>query len=211
MCQTADVCGPGAACVANLCQRDGGSNVLARSRRFVLDATDVAFIAKGSSLAAGELPATVTLGRAGSGPSAVLLRFELPADVEVLEAFLLVDRADDATDGEGVGVHAERIVGPWSGKTATWVDGPELKDVRAPSHVLRRGAPLLARIDVRPLLARPRGGEPPDQGIALVTDRTAGAGASFVVVPGLSSPLPGVTEVESRAPAHAPRLELYVK
>jgi hypothetical protein len=207
MCQTAAACGPNAACVAHLCQGATTPNVIAKSRRIVRNPTEIAFIARDNALAAGDLPYTVALGNAGGGPAAVLLRFDMPSDVEVLEAYLLVDRALDARDGDGVGVHAERIVGAWSARTATWLDGPELSDVRAPSLLLRRGTPLLVRLDVRPLLARPHGAEPPDQGIALVADTRAGAGASFVLAPSLSS----ASDADGTSAARAPRLELYVK
>jgi len=184
-----------------------------KARRFVLEATEVAFIERRSALGPGELPTTATLGRTGSAPAAILLRFDVPRDVEVIAAYLLVDR-DEHSDAEGVGLHAERIIGQWDARTVTWLAGPELRDVRGPSLVLRRGAPARSRIDVRPLLVRVPGGESPDQGIALLADRSTSEGASIVLVPELSSPLAGEPDEAGdpgSTPLLAPRLELYVK
>jgi hypothetical protein len=211
VCDAPGACGVASACVALRCVADGGSPVSDKSRRFVRDATDVAFLERGGSVRTGELPATVVLGKAGDGPAAVLFRFDMPRDVEVQEAYLLVERADDgATDGAGVGLHAERVIGPWDARTVTWLNGPELRDDRAPSLILRQGAPRLLRIDVTSLVkAHP--GEPPDQGLALVADRESPTGVTLATVPDMTSPLVGDPHVDEGSRLHAPRLDLYVK
>jgi len=210
-CSAAAGCGT-TACVAGRCLSDAGEAALQSSRRIVLDPTDIALIQRGSSLAAGALPATATLGRVADGPGALLLRFDVPADAQIMEAYLLVEHGGEgATGGEGVGVHAERIVGPWEARSVTWRDGPELKDVHAPSFAVLRGSPATLRLDVKPLFLRPRGGEPPDQGIALVVDPRTANGLDVVVIPGVTSPLPGDPDTHDRPVRHAPRLELYVK
>jgi len=211
VCDAPASCGAGSACVAGRCETDGGASSLAKSRRIVLDPVEVAFVERGRE-APGTLPASVALGRDGGGPAAVLLRFVLPRDVEVVQASLLVDRAEGSgAEGEGVGLHAERVIGPWTAASATWLSGPELRDVRAPSVVLRRGAPRRVRVDVGPLFLRPHGAEPADQGIALVADRSSGEGASIALAPGMAAPLPGDVDTGAAAPPRAPRLELYVK
>jgi hypothetical protein len=211
-CQGVGSCGEKAACVAGLCQVDGAASDLARSRRLVLDPVDVAFIERGSGAPAGSLASSVTLGCAGRGPAALLMRFNLPREAEVLRAFLLVERDGDApSDGAGVGLHAERVVAPWDPGGVSWRDGPALRDVQAPSLVLRRGGPSRLRVDVDALVRHPRADEPPDQGVALVADRTSADGVSIVVIPKLTSagfgdPDPGPVPGPS-----GPRLELYVK
>jgi hypothetical protein len=210
MCNAAS-CGAGAACVANRCQSDAGAAALVHTRRFVLDPTEVAFIQRGSARRPGELPASVTLGRASEGPATVLLRFDVPPDLDLVEAYLLVDPSEDAVaEGHGVPIHAERVIGPWDARSATWTEAPELRDVRAPSACISGGAVGL-RLDVLPLFARPHGAEPPDQGIALLADGLSPRGASVVLVPGMSSPLVGEPAPSDRAPLHGPRLELYAK
>ena len=211
-CQGVGSCGEKAVCVAGLCQADGGVSDLVKSRRIVLDAVDVAFIERGSAAPPGSLPSSVTLGREGQGPAAVLLRFDLPRDVEVLRAFLIVERDEDArSDGAGVGLHAERIIGAWDPGSVAWRDGPELRDVSAPSFVLRRGGPSRLRLDLDRLLRHPRTDEPPDHGIAIVADRSTADGASIVVLPKLPSPLPGDPPSGPVLGPSGPRLELYVK
>jgi hypothetical protein len=212
LCSAPDSCGDKAACVSSRCVPDAGVSALATTRRLVFDPIDVAFIERGGASRPGELPVSVTLGRAGAGPAAVLLRFEVPADLDIVEAYLLIDHTEDArmTDAP-VGVHAERIVEHWSARSVTWLQGPALRDVHAPSSSVRRGSPVRVRIDVRPLFLRPHGEELPDQGIALVADRTTPSGATVVLVSGLAGSLPGDPDPGDGSELRAPRLELYVK
>jgi len=211
-CSAAVTCGGSGACVSDRCVSDAGTASLQTSRRLVLDATEVALIQRGSSRGPGELPTSATLGRAEEGPAAVLLRFDVPADLEVLEGYLLVEHVGEgARSGDGVGLHAERIIGPWQARTVTWLDGPELKDVHAPSVVVRHGATPTLRLDVKPLFQRARGAEPPDQGVALMIDQKTANGVEVVLLPGVASPLPGDPETHDGASHQAPRLELYVK
>ena len=189
-----------------------GGVVSTTSRRFVLPVTEEAYLERGTAAPPGTLPAWVTLGKQGNGPRAVLLRFAVPADLEVEQAFLLFARADDVdSDGAGVGLHAERVIGPWRPESATWVSGPELRDARDPTLLLRRGGPRRIRVDVTRMMKRPNAAEPPDQGVALVADRATSQGVAITLVPDVASPLPGDPESVLNAIHLPPRLELYVK
>jgi hypothetical protein len=188
-------------------------------RRFVLEPVDIAFIQRGSGLLAGLLPASATLGRASDGPAAVLLRFELPRDVDLVQANLVFDRARDTLqqvggDGAGVALHAERIVGPWSGAMATWLDGPELEDPHTAAIVLRRDSPSRVRLDVTSLVKPSSTDAPPDQGLALLAHVSTASGAAIVLVPGMTLPLAGDPGPIGAVPwirAQGPRLEVYAK
>jgi hypothetical protein len=85
------------------------------ARRWEIEPVEVACVRE-TELGAGESAATVALGRAG-GAAIVLLRFSLalPPDSDVLEAYVLLDRATDfEADPIPVSLHAERIQSPWS-------------------------------------------------------------------------------------------------
>ncbi len=202
----------GVACRASSCGADAG---LTHGRRLVLSPVALAFIERGSRAVAGALPASVTLGRSGDSPSAVLLRFELPREVEVLEAYLLVARGDDASGtggGEGVGLHAERIVEDWAPGSVTWLHGPELRSAAARPFLVRRGGPRAMRVDVTDAIRAPAAkDEPADHGLALVADRSTPGGVVIALGPSPSSPAVGdPDQAESPSPLE-PRLELYVQ
>lgn len=175
-------------------------------RRLLLGPTEIAVVRRGSAVAAGTIPAAVTLGRIGDAPAAVLLRFDVPRDLDVAAAYLLVDRSDDGgSDGAGVGLHTEALVG-------TWPDGLAQEDRRSASLELRPGGPVRLRIDVTFL--RGHLGDLDRDGVALVADRLTSTGVSIAVTASLSSPLVGdpvaPRALEPTSP-RAPRLELYLK
>jgi hypothetical protein len=183
-----------------------------KSRRFVLPATELAYLERSGAARAGTLPAWVTLGKQGDGPRAILLRFDIPGDLEVQQAFVMIDRAEDAEgDGAGVGLYAERIIGGWDAAKVTWEAGPELRDVHAPETVLRPGQPRHLRVDVTALFQRPHGAEPNDHGIALLASRAAPTGVGLTLIPNFTSPVLGDPHVPSATTDQVPRLELYVK
>jgi hypothetical protein len=198
------------------------------SRRLVLPAAAVAFIQRGNNVPAGTLVSPATLGRAKDGPSAVLLRFEVPREADVLAAYLLIERGDETppVDGAGgVALHPERIEEPWDPATVDWLHGPALHDVRAPSLLLRAGSPRLLRIPLGALLhgaAREVLGPRGTFDVALVADRFTPSGASLALAPPPYGPLigdgptagagaRGTGAAVDPEPAGAPRLELYVK
>ncbi len=222
LCDPAAPCNPGGMCAGGasgrgteLCRYDGLATLTPKARRVVLDPTEVAFIARGSAAPAGTLPRSATLGRAGDGPRAVLLRFAVPRGLDVLEAYVVVDWAEDGDpDGAGVGLHAERIVGPWAAASATWLEGPELHDARAASTIVRQGGPARLRLDAS-FLRHAHADEPPepepDQGVAILSDRPTARGIAIALAPSLSWPLAGDPAGAASPAPRAPRLELYVK
>jgi len=176
----------------------------------------VSFIQRGSSAPPGALPSAVRLGRSGEDSTAVLLRFDIPEGLEVLEAYLLIDRAEggDArvSDGVGVRLHAERVVSAWSPATVAWNGGPELVDPRAASLVVRRGAPTTLRVPATAVVVGARqAGEPPDRGVALRADGSTEQGLAIALAPSMSSPAAGDPDQAETPAVRGPRLELYVK
>jgi hypothetical protein len=213
MCDGPTACGAKSACVANRCQAEGATPALAKSRRFVLEPTDVAFIARKSNAEAGSLPRVFTVGQKDAGPAALLLQWVAPIldDADVIEAYVLLDRVDDfAWEADRVGLHAERVTGAWSGRTASWGTGPPLDDVNAPSLFLRDGAPRRVRVDVASIVRHWREPGGRDHGIAIVADHFNRAGASFAAIP-TTAALPGDPGPSPLTAALGPRLELYVK
>jgi hypothetical protein len=214
MCDGTTACGAKSACVANRCQASGAVPAIRKSRRFVLTPIDLAFIEQGSDRPPGVLPDPFTVGRHGVRNAALLARWVAPMldDAEVIEAYVLLDRVDDAVPESGrIGLHAEQVVGDWSGRTATWVTGPALSDVNAPTLFLREGAPRRVRIDVAPIVAHWREAGVGDRSIAIVADHWNATGASFAAIPAASVTLPGEPELHPLDAALGPRLELYVK
>ncbi len=184
---------------------------LRKAGRLLLGATEVAVVESGEARP-GALPTAVIFGRAGDGDKAILLRFAVPRDVDILAAYLLVDRADlGGSDGAGVGLHAERIVGSWSG-WSTWATGPALVDDHGASIALLRGGPVRVRVDASFLSRLPVGEAL--EGVALVADTKTREGVAITVASSLSAPLAGDPSSGSTDPlesSRAPRLELYVK
>jgi hypothetical protein len=184
---------------------------LRKAGRVVLGASEVAVIESGEARP-GALPTAVTFGRASDGDKALLLRFAVPRDVDILAAYLIVDRADlGGSDGAGVGLHAERIVGPWSG-WSTWTTGPSFVDEHGASVALRRGGPVRIRVDASFLSRLPAGESL--EGVALLADTKTREGVAIAVASSLSTPLAGDPSSGSTDPLdvpRAPRLELYVK
>jgi hypothetical protein len=174
------------------------------ARRWVVEPVDVACVRE-AEMGPGDSEETARLGRA-DGAAVVLLRFSsaLPPDSDVLEAFVLLDRATDVeADPAAISMKAERIVGPWTGTSASWVGRPKLRDVAAPwTNAFPRSGPTV-RIDVRSVLADAARGESED----LAADRQLGIG---IVARG-SSPTGLVFALASGRHGRGPRLELYVK
>ncbi len=216
-CDGTQGCVVGATCLAGQCRlpEDGGPGApppLAKTRRLLLWPAAIALIARGTG-AAGVLPTSVTLGRDGDGPRAVLLRFDVPPGVQVIEANLLVDRDDGDPDGAGVGLHAERVTGGWTPSEVTWRDGPPLEDVHAPSVVVRQGSPSTLRLPATAvfLASNERRGEPPPEGLAILADATSRDGVAITLAPTVRADDADRSGAGTRYAPREPRLELYVK
>ncbi len=185
-------CDDGFACVAGECLRTGtvpdveavDKFGLYKARRLVLAPTDVVRLAPGDDAPKmGAAPRLATLGRARDASSLLLLRFalDLPPDVTVLDAQVVLDRAPaiDA-DPTPIALHAARISEPWDAQRVSWGRAPRLNDARSPLTTVD-DARSSVRIDVRLLVQRWRRHAADDQGIAIVADRASVTGIAFAL------------------------------
>jgi hypothetical protein len=194
MCASPAECGA-LACVAGRCQADehalqtaGRGLEIQREgvRRLVLAPTEIAYVRRGDG--ASSLPEVMTLGRASDGDALLFLRFNLPIPptTQVLEAYLLLDRAGDAdVDPEPVALHAAAIVDPWNARAISWARQPRFDDARATSSTVSH-ARRLVRIDVRDLVRHWRVHAKSDQGIAVVAENKSATGLAFTLTPPLA-------------------------
>lgn len=147
----------------------------------------------------GASPPLVRLG-APAAPL-MLLRFAvtLPPDASVLEAYLDLERVEDASDDPPpVALHAVRIAGPWDASSLTWAQLPPLEEVGAPITRARPGSGPRVRIDVRELVHRWQRRSSREFGVAVVAESAGRTGLALAL-----RPMPGA--------ARGPELELYVK
>ena len=200
MCASEGDCGPQSACVASRCLGHGGVAAIATSRRLLYTPVDEACVRRGDG--AGPPPVVATVG--GPVPSVILLRFavDLPADVNVIEAYLLLERATAVdVDPTPIVLHVERVTEPWDGKSVSWAHQPHLDDVGAPIATVRAVSGRRdARLDVRSFVQRWARRGRDEFGIALVAQGESATGVTLVLTPG-----PGASDLPG------PRLELYVK
>jgi hypothetical protein len=148
----------------------------------------------------------VPLGRDDGGT--LLLRFEaaLPAQANVLEAYLLLERAGEADEDPGlVALHASRVVEPWTGSTVTWAAQPRLADDGGPVTRVAHGSTGFVRLDVRDIVNRWRLRGRGDYGVAIVAEGTTPTGLGFAMLPATSG---GGSQGVA---GEGPRLEVYVK
>jgi hypothetical protein len=170
------------------------------ARRWEIEPVQVACACE-AAVGAGDSIATATLGRADRA-AIILLRFlvALPPDSDVLEAYVLLDRAADIeADPIAVSLHAERIESSWSGASVSWVGRPRLRNTGAPWTRAFPWGGQTVRIDVRDLVTGRRQGAREDTGLGLA------------IVSLGSSPTGLVFALESGRHGRGPRLELYVK
>jgi hypothetical protein len=188
MCASEVACGAGAACVAGRCQDRSASPAIATATRVLYAPVDVAYLRPGAAVATAGI---ATLGR-GDG-AIVLLRFSVPLEAEanVIEAYLLLERAMDVdADLEPFTLHTARVVGRWDSMSTSWARQPSLQEVNAPETRVWSHSPPIVRLEVRSLVERWRRRGKDEMGLALVADGASPRGMAFVL------------------PA---RLELYVK
>jgi hypothetical protein len=161
---------------------------------------DEAYIRRGD--APGRPPESATLGRRGG--ALLLLRFaiDLPPEANVIEAYLLLERAPDVdADPTPITLHVERVTEPWDGRSVSWARQPHLDEIGAPIASVRLPSGRRdMRLDVRSLVQRWARRSRDEFGIAVVAQGESATGVTLVMVPG-----PSASE------AAGPRLELYVK
>jgi hypothetical protein len=158
----------------------------------------------------------------------------LPAEVHVLEAYLVLERA---TDGEAdpvpITLHATRIVQAWDGRSVSWARQPRFEEAGAPITRVWPSSGRLVRLDVRALVQRWRRRSGEDFGIAVLAEEATSTGIAFALAPEVAKPddaLLGPASTPSRAPSfnephpappasiaepraqlQGPLLEVYVK
>ena len=168
------------------------------ARRLLFSPVDMAYVRSASD---ARDAATATLG-ATRDPGAVLfLRFSasLPPEANVLEAYLLLERATDFdADPTPVALRAARVVDPWDSRSLSSAREPRVQEVGAPvTRVFPSGGPLV-RLDVRELVQRWRRRTGGDFGVAVMAQAASATGMAFALSP-------------SAGEGVGPRLELYVK
>jgi hypothetical protein len=181
MCVSEPECGAQSSCVAGRCVGHGAVAAISTARRLLVDPLDAAYVRRG-----GEVrdPPFAVLGADDGG--VLLLRFsvDLPLEAEVLEAYIVLERAPGVdSDPTLLALHALRVVQPWDGRSVTWGRQPLLVDVGAPVSRVRSSSGPLVRLDVRDIVARWRRRERDDFGVAVMAERPAGRGLPFALRP----------------------------
>ncbi|MDB4946576.1 MAG: hypothetical protein JWP97_6110 [Labilithrix sp.] len=206
MCLATSECAGPASCVAGRCQPDRPNvrPAVDAARRLVVRPVDLAYVRRGAGASGGALPPSFVLG---GGASALLLRFAvtLPADANVVEAYLVLHRDLDVDDDPTpISLHATRIVQGWDSRSTSFGQLPRQVEGRAPATRVEPGGPALVRLDVREIVRDWTKHDPADHGIAVVAESVAGAsghaGTTFAL---RTSGAP--------APDVEPFLELYVR
>ncbi len=234
MCASELDCGAQASCVAGRCVARGATAAIDSARRLLVEPVDVAYVRPGAGAAGSSI---AVLGSRADGGSMILARFsvQLPPESNVLEAYLVLERATDVdADPGSVLLGTARIVDPWDSRTLSWARQPRLEEAGSPVTPAASWAGPLVRLDVRTIVQRWRRRVGDDFGIAVVAEGRSGAGVAFALSPRhrgrfdpvlapepppspqpLSAleprPAPASAVAEPRAELVGPRLELYVK
>jgi hypothetical protein len=213
MCAQESDCGAQASCVAGRCVAHGATPAIDNARRLAFAPVDLAFVRRGEDTRNAE---TARLGRAGDDGAIVLLRFAatLPPEANVLEAYLVLERADMDADPVPITLHATRAVDRWDGRSVTWGSQPRLEEVGAPLTRVLPSSGELVRVDVREIVHRWRAHEHDDFGLAVVAEGKSPTGVAFALLPGTGAHDrrdPVLASSEPRPARVGPRLELYVK
>jgi hypothetical protein len=239
MCALQSDCAGRSSCVAGRCVAQGATAAIDNGRRLLFEPVDAAYVKRRGD---GGDADVATFGRAADGGALALLRFatNLPPEVNVLEAYLLLERATNLdADPVAIALHAERIVEPWDGGSVSWAAAPRVVDAGAPVTRVTPATGPLVRLEVRDLVQRWRRRDHGDFGIAIVAEGVSATGVSFAWRPLLTAPTrrdpllepPVVAALEPPSPFEpgppptalsrqvgqpraelvGPRLELYVR
>jgi hypothetical protein len=199
MCVSQGDCGGRASCVAGRCVAQGATAAIDSGRRLIFAPVDIAYLRADGD---GRDAVTATLGGAHDAGAVVLVRFSiaLPPETNVLEAYLLLDRATDIdADPGAVALHACRVTDPWDSRSVSWARQPRVEDAGSPVTRLSRSAGPMVRLEVHDIVRRWRRRTGVDEGIAVTAEGKAAVGLAFALAPAPGSGRAG------------PRLELYVK
>jgi hypothetical protein len=237
MCAQENDCGAQASCVAGRCVARGATPAIDSGRRMLFAPVDEGYVRRNGP---GRDARLATFGRAGEH-GIVFLRFSLalPPEADVLEAYLLLDRAPSVdADGAPLALHAARVVSAWDGRSVSWATQPRIEEVGAPVTRVALYASPRVRLDVRDIVQRWRRRERDDFGVAILCEGESVTGVVFalasvdgardgddpVLAPPSASAQPG-SPFESRAASfeargevgdsmrrlEGPRLEVYVQ
>jgi hypothetical protein len=183
--------------VAGRCQAQKGTPAILETtdagtpavKRVVFHPVDVAYLAPDVPPPEGSVPSIVALGKDES--ARLFLRFEarIPENAKVVEAYLLLPRAQTsragAPDGKElaadsdpvpISVHVLRVIDPWDSRTIRWSIQPRTQDTGSPAAVVTSSGHAQVRIDVRDLVSRWPRREKDDQGLAVVASTTGVTG-----------------------------------
>lgn len=223
MCTASAECAAQAACVAGRCQLEKPNvrPAIDSARRVVVRPVDIAYLRPTDP--PEPVPPLFALGR---DHAIVLFRFsvELPRAANVVEAYLVLRRADVVDDDPTpISLHATRIVESWDSRSTSWAFSPQMEDTRAPTTLIEPSGPSLVRLDVRELVRNWTRHDPRDHGVGVVADNQTRTGTTFALrsmggpdrslseaTPGTSPGRPGEAR-SSSAPDVEPYLELYLR
>jgi hypothetical protein len=209
MCVAESECGSRASCVAGRCVAHDATPAIATARRVLYEPVDMAYVSREGG---AEIPVMAALGR--DDGALVLLRFSIPLtpEVEVLEAYLLLERAADVdSDPTPITLHAARVLDPWEARSVGWAWQPRIEQVGAPVTRVSPSSGALVRLDVRRIVQRwmRRRGE--DRGLAVVSGAKSTTGIAFALAPGPGSAHHGSIARSESSGTAGPRLELYLR
>lgn len=229
MCVSEGDCGAQFSCVSGRCLGRGAIAAITSSHRYVFAPVDAACVSReGTSVRSRSL---ATLGRGDGAVAFFRFSTDLPADADVVEAYLLLERATDIdADPGSLALHAARVSQPWDGSAMTWAHQPRIDEIGAPVTRWRYGASGTIRLDVRAIVKRWLRQDGGEFGIAVITEGTNRTGVSFALEPRpgardradpVLGPLSGMPSAEAAAASTmaeqprlanvGPELELYVK
>jgi hypothetical protein len=209
MCAQESDCGTQASCVAGRCVAHGATPAIDTARRLLFAPVDVGYVRRGD--AASDAP-VATLGRAGE-PAAAFLRFSavLPAETQVLEAYLLLERAVDVdVDPAPIALHAARVMTPWDGRSLSWATQPRVDEVGSPITRVAPGGGRFVRIDVREIVQRWRRRDRDELGVAVLSEGESATGFAFALAP-VDAARDREDPILPQRLQSGPRLEVYVK
>lgn len=203
MCGEGTACPAASACVAGRCQAESPTlrASVDAARRLVVRPVEMAFVEPGQGDPAPS-PGAVAL-HAGA---ALLLRFEvpLPDEAQVVEAYLVLTRADADEDPGPVSLHATRIVEAWNARSTSYARAPRTEDLALPRTTVQAGGPRLVRLEIGDLVRAWRRRDPRDHGVAVVAEGGGARGTSFATSAVFREGQLGAAEAE-------PYLELYLR
>ena len=201
MCVSGGDCGTSSSCVAGRCVARGAVVAVIGARRLVYDPVQVGYVHRGGPGGPDESAAPAVAALGGSGVAFLRFEVQLPPEAEVLEAYVLLDRAAGVDAAvEPVTLHLAPVVDVWDARSLSWATQPRVEEVGAPVTRVLPSASGPIRLDVRSIVERwRRADRSRESGVAVLGERgREGTDALFALGP-------------SGLGASGPRLEVYVR